>query len=69
MGSERSTDHATSDAKHAMGNGCLIFEGEGHGLRRADTMCRCLEAELLFYARVFGFEPADALAPVEIRNL
>ena len=48
---------------------CLMFEGEGHGFRRAGTMRRCLEAELLFYARVFGFEPADALAPVEIRNL
>ena len=48
---------------------CLMFEGEGHGFRRADTVRRCLEAELLFYARVFGFEPADTLAPVEIRNL
>ena len=48
---------------------CLMFEGEGHGFRRADTLRRCLEAELLFYARVFGFEPADMLAPVDIRNL
>ena len=48
---------------------CLMFEGEGHGFRRADTMRRCLEAELLFYARVFGFEPADTLPPVDIRNL
>ena len=48
---------------------CLMFEGEGHGFRRADTMRRCLEAELMFYARVFGFEPADALAPPDIRNL
>ena len=48
---------------------CLMFEGEGHGFRQADTMRRCLEAELLFYARVFGFEPSDALAPLDIRNL
>ena len=48
---------------------CLMFEGEGHGFRQAGTIRRCLEAELLFYARVFGFEPADALAPVDIRNL
>ena len=48
---------------------CLMFEGEGHGFRQADTVRRCLEAELLFYARVFGFEPADPLAPLEIRNL
>ena len=48
---------------------CLMFEGEGHGFRQADTVRRCLEAELLFYARVFGFVPADPLAPLEIRNL
>ena len=48
---------------------CLMFEGEGHGFRRAGTLRRCLEAELSFYGRVFGFEPADTSAPVEIRNL
>ena len=48
---------------------CLMFEGEGHGFRQAATMRRCLEAELLFYARVFGFDPADAPAPLDIRNL
>ena len=48
---------------------CLMFEGEGHGFRKAETLRRCLEAELSFYARVFGFEPADTSAPVEIRNL
>ena len=31
-------------------------------------MRRCLEAELAFYARVFGFEPADTPAPLVIRN-
>ena len=44
------------------------FEGEGHGFRKDATIRRCLEAELFFYARVFGFEPADAPVPVEIRN-
>ncbi len=48
---------------------CLMFEGEGHGFRKAETMRRCLEAELSFYGRVFGFEPADVLPPLEIRNL
>ena len=46
-----------------------MFEGEGHGFRKAETLRRCLEAELSFYARVFGFEPAGTLAPVDIRNL
>ena len=48
---------------------CLMFEGEGHGFRKAETMRRCLQAELSFYGRVFGFEPADTLPPLDIRNL
>ena len=44
----------------------LAFEGEGHGFRRIETLRRTLEAELYFYARVFGFEPADDIEPVEI---
>ena len=48
---------------------CLMFEGEGHGFRKAETMRRCLEAELCFYGRVFGFEPENILPPLDIRNL
>jgi dipeptidyl aminopeptidase/acylaminoacyl peptidase len=47
----------------------LLFAGEQHGFRRAATIRRALEAELYFYGKVFGFEPADAIEPVEIRNL
>ena len=47
----------------------LLFKGEGHGFRKAETIRRCLEAELAFYGRVFGFEPADALPPLDIKNL
>ena len=47
----------------------LLFEGEQHGFRRASTIRRALEAELYFYGQVFGFVPADAIEPVEIRNL
>lgn len=47
----------------------LLFEGEQHGFRRADTIKRVLEAELYFYGKVFGFTPADAIEPVDIRNL
>ncbi|MFG2086694.1 prolyl oligopeptidase family serine peptidase [Spirillospora sp. NPDC048824] len=35
----------------------LTFEGESHGFRRADTVIRCLEAELAFYGQTLGFEP------------
>jgi dipeptidyl aminopeptidase/acylaminoacyl peptidase len=44
----------------------LLFEGEGHGFRQAANQRRALEAELSFYAQVFGFELADDFTPVEI---
>lgn len=47
----------------------VLFEGEGHGFRKAENVCRALESELGFYGRVFGFEPADALPKLQIRNL
>jgi dipeptidyl aminopeptidase/acylaminoacyl peptidase len=48
---------------------CLTFEGEQHGFRKAETIARCLEAELSFYGAVFGFTPAEATAPIAIDNL
>ena len=47
----------------------LAFEGEQHGFRKAETIARCLEAELAFYGLVLGFEPAGDLAPLDVRNL
>lgn len=47
----------------------LPFEGEQHGFRRAENIKRALDAELYFYARVFGFELADPIEPVLIKNL
>ena len=47
----------------------LTFAGEQHGFRRAETIVRSLEAELYFYGQVFGFTPADAIAPVPIQNI
>jgi dipeptidyl aminopeptidase/acylaminoacyl peptidase len=45
------------------------FEGEQHGFRKAENIRRSLDGELYFYSRVFGFELADPLEPVEIVNL
>ena len=45
------------------------FEGEQHGFRKAENIIRSLEAELFFYGAVFGFTPADTIAPVQIDNL
>jgi dipeptidyl aminopeptidase/acylaminoacyl peptidase len=47
----------------------LTFEGEQHGFRKAENIRRVLEAELFFYSKVFGFELADPVEPVEIENL
>ena len=47
----------------------LLFEGEQHGFRKAESIRRSLEAELSFYGAILGFEPADDLPPLDIRNL
>jgi dipeptidyl aminopeptidase/acylaminoacyl peptidase len=47
----------------------LPFANEQHGFRAAATIKRCLEAELYFYGKVFGFTPADVIAPIVIENL
>ncbi|MEP6638695.1 MAG: S9 family peptidase [Chloroflexota bacterium] len=47
----------------------LAFEGEGHGFRGAFAIRRTLEARLSFLGQVFGFEPADALEPLEMPGL
>ena len=44
------------------------FEGEQHGFRRYASLRRAIEGELSFLSRIFGFEPADRLEPVEIAN-
>ncbi len=45
------------------------FEGEQHGFRRAENIKRALDGEMYFYSRVFGFDLADQVDPVEIQNL
>jgi dipeptidyl aminopeptidase/acylaminoacyl peptidase len=49
----------------------LLFAGEQHGFRQAGNIRRALDAELAFYARLFGFSlPADeGIEPVLIENL
>ena len=59
------------EAVRAKGLPCayISFEGEQHGFRRAENIRRSLDGELYFYSRVFGFELADEVEPVEIENL
>lgn len=47
----------------------LLFAGEQHGFRKAENVARALEAELAFYGRILGFEPADDLPALDIHNL
>ena len=47
----------------------VAFEGEQHGFRQAESIKRALDGEFCFYSRVFGFETADDIEPVEIVNL
>ena len=47
----------------------LEFAGEQHGFRKSENIVRALEGELYFFSRVFGFDLADEVEPIEIENL
>ena len=46
----------------------VLFESEGHGFRDGDNVVTALESEYSFFAQIFGFEPADEIPQVEIRQ-
>jgi dipeptidyl aminopeptidase/acylaminoacyl peptidase len=46
----------------------IAYESEQHGFRKAENIIRTAEAELYFYGRVLGFEPAGDIEPVDIEN-
>jgi dipeptidyl aminopeptidase/acylaminoacyl peptidase len=56
-------------ARRGIPHAYIAFEGEGHGFRKAENSRRSLEAHFSFLAQVFGFEPADAIEPIQIENL
>ena len=47
----------------------IMFEGEGHGFRRAETIKAATEAQIYFLGRILGFEPADRVPAIAIDNL
>jgi len=47
----------------------VLFEGEQHGFRKAESIKRALEGELYFYSKIFKFDLADEVEPVQIENL
>ncbi|HKV89265.1 MAG TPA: prolyl oligopeptidase family serine peptidase [Candidatus Dormibacteraeota bacterium] len=46
----------------------IPFEGEQHGFRQDRNIKRSIEGELYFLARIFEFQPADQIEPVEMAN-
>ena len=54
-------------AEHRVRHAYLAFEGESHGFRKADTIIASLEAELSFYAQIFGFEP-PGVTPIRLTD-
>ena len=47
----------------------VAFPGEQHGFRQAKNIKRALDGELYFYSRIFKFDLAEPVEPVEIENL
>ena len=47
----------------------VMYDGEGHGFRRADTIAASLNAKLSFLGQVFGFQPAGDVPLLAIKNL
>lgn len=47
----------------------VLFQGEGHGFRKAASIRRSLEASQSFLGQVFGFTPADSLEGVDLREV
>lgn len=43
-------------AERGVPHAYVLYDGEGHGFRRAETVIHALETELAFLGRVFGFE-------------
>ena len=46
----------------------IAYEGEQHGFRKAENIKRTLDAEYLFYTRIFGVAPCEELDDIEIEN-
>jgi dipeptidyl aminopeptidase/acylaminoacyl peptidase len=47
----------------------VLFEGEQHGFRKAESIKRAFEGELYFYSKIFRFDLAEEVEPVQIENL
>ena len=56
-------------ARKGIRHAYLLFDGEGHGFRKAETIVSARNAELSFYGQILGFEPAGDVPVLQIENL
>jgi len=56
-------------ARKGIPHAYLLYEGEGHGFRKAETIISARDAELSFYAQILGFEPAGDVPTLAVEHL
>jgi dipeptidyl aminopeptidase/acylaminoacyl peptidase len=66
---QQAEDMAAAARRKGLPVALIMFEGEGHGFRSAESIRTSMEAQQYFLGRLFGFTPADDVAPIEIENL
>jgi dipeptidyl aminopeptidase/acylaminoacyl peptidase len=47
----------------------ILFEGEGHGFRKAENVQKSLDGQFYFFSKIFHFQMADSVEPIPIENL
>jgi dipeptidyl aminopeptidase/acylaminoacyl peptidase len=60
---------ATAARRKGLPVALIMFDGEGHGFRRAKTLRVSTQAQIYFLCRIFGIDPADMVPPIKIDNL
>ena len=55
-------------ARKGIPHAYLLYEGEGHGFRKAATIISARDAELSFYSQILGFEPAGDVPTLAIER-
>jgi dipeptidyl aminopeptidase/acylaminoacyl peptidase len=66
---EQAEDMADAARRKGLPVALIMFDGEGHGFRRADSIRTSLDAQQYFLGRLFGFTPADDVPEIPIENL
>ena len=66
---QQAEDMVAALEANGLAHAYVAFEGEQHGFRKSQNIERANEAELFFYSKIFGFDLADDVEPIEIKNL